>query len=179
MKRILFFCFVAVIVLSSCSSAKTATSEPTEAAMSIEFKSDAFANGQSIPVKYSCRGNNISPALTWSNAPAGTQSYALIVDDPDAPAGTWVHWVVYNIPSSTTSLQENADTSNLSVGKNSSGNMRYDGPCPPSGTHRYFFKLYALDSQLSLSPGASKEQLLNSMKGHILAQGELMGTFSK
>lgn len=147
--------------------------------MSIEFKSDAFASGQSIPVKYSCRGNNISPALSWSNAPAGTQSYALIVDDPDAPAGTWVHWVVYNIPSSTTGLQENADTGNLSVGKNSSGNMRYDGPCPPSGTHRYFFKLYALDSSLNLSPGASKEQLLNSMKGHILAQGELMGTFSK
>jgi hypothetical protein len=147
--------------------------------MAMELKSDAFTNGQSIPVKYSCRGSNISPALAWSNAPSGTQSYALIVDDPDAPAGTWVHWVVYNIPSSTTSLQENADTSNLSVGKNSSGNMHYDGPCPPSGTHRYFFKLYALDSQLSLSPGASKEQLLNSMKGHILAQGELMGTFSK
>ncbi len=147
--------------------------------MSIELKSDAFANGQSIPVKYSCRGNNISPALTWSNAPAGTQSYALIVDDPDAPMGTWVHWVVYNISSNTTSFEENADTSAVSVGKNSSGNMHYDGPCPPSGTHRYFFKLYALDSKLSLSPGASKEQLLNSMKGHILAQGELMGTFSK
>jgi Raf kinase inhibitor-like YbhB/YbcL family protein len=182
MKRILVFYVVSVIILSSCSVTKTSTketTEPTEAAMTLEFKSDAFAGGQSIPAKYTCTGTNVSPALTWSNAPAGTQSFALIVDDPDAPMGTWVHWVLYSIPATTTSLQENADTSALSVGKNSSGNMRYDGPCPPSGTHRYFFKLYALDSTLSLSPGATKEQLLNAMKGHILAQGELMGTFSK
>lgn len=147
--------------------------------MSLALKSDAFLNGQSIPAKYSCIGKNISPALTWSNPPAGTQSFALIVDDPDAPAGTWVHWVLFNIPSTTTSLEESADMSAVTVGKNSSGNMRYDGPCPPSGTHRYYFKLYALDSILDLSPGASKEQLLTAMKGHILAQGELMGTFSK
>ena len=147
--------------------------------MSLDLKSDAFANGQSIPAKYSCTGKNISPALSWNDPPAGTQSFALIVDDPDAPMGTWVHWVLYNIPSTTTSLEESADAGTISVGKNSSGNMRYDGPCPPSGTHRYFFKLYALDSTLSLSPGATKEQLLNAMKGHILAQGELMGTFSK
>ena len=147
--------------------------------MSLDLKSDAFLNGQSIPAKYSCIGTNISPALTWSNPPAGTQSFALIVDDPDAPAGTWVHWVLFNIPSTTTSLEESADMSAVTVGKNSSGNMRYDGPCPPSGTHRYYFKLYALDSILDLSSGASKEQLLTAMKGHILAQGELMGTFSK
>lgn len=147
--------------------------------MSLTLTSDAFANGQSIPVKYSCRGKNISPALAWNEPPAGTQSFALIVDDPDAPMGTWVHWVLYNIPASTRSLQESTDPSAMSVGKNSSGNMRYDGPCPPSGTHRYFFKLYALDSTLSLSPGSTKEQVLNAMKGHILAQGELMGTFSK
>ena len=147
--------------------------------MSLEIKSDAFANGQSIPAKYSCTGRNISPALTWGNAPAGTQSFALIVDDPDAPMGTWVHWVVFNIPSTTTGLEESADTGAVSVGKNSSGKMSYDGPCPPSGTHRYFFKLYAVDSMLSLSPGATKEQLLGAMQGYILAQGELMGTFSK
>ena len=147
--------------------------------MSLALKSDAFLNGQSIPAKYSCIGKNISPALTWSNPSAGTQSFALIVDDPDAPAGTWVHWVLFNIPSTTTSLEESADMSAVAVGKNSSGNMRYDGPCPPSGIHRYYFKLYALDSILDLSSGASKEQLLTAMKGHILAQGELMGTFSK
>jgi Raf kinase inhibitor-like YbhB/YbcL family protein len=178
MKRILFSCFLLMIV-SSCSSTQTSTAEPTEAAVTMEFKSDAFASGQSIPAKYTCTGKNISPALTWSNAPAGTQSFALIVDDPDAPMGTWVHWVLYNIPSGTASLPENTDASGIAVGKNSSNHMSYDGPCPPSGTHRYFFKLYALDSALSLSPGATKEQLLSSMKGHILAQGELMGTFSK
>jgi Raf kinase inhibitor-like YbhB/YbcL family protein len=179
MKRIFLICFALVIVLASCSPDQTSTTEPTEAAMSLEIKSDAFGNGQSIPAKYSCIGKNISPALTWSDPPAGTQSFALIVDDPDAPMGTWVHWVLYNIPSTTTSLEESAATSAVAVGKNSSGNMRYDGPCPPSGTHRYYFKLYALDVTLDLSPGASKEQLLTAMKGHILAQGELMGTFSK
>ena len=147
--------------------------------MSLTLTSDAFANGQSIPVKYSCRGNNISPARAWNDPPPGAKSFALIVDDPDAPMGTWVHWVLYNIPDGTRSLQENMDTGAMSVGKNSSGKMRYDGPCPPSGTHRYFFKLYALDSTLSLSPGVTKEQVLKAMEGHILAQGELMGTFSK
>lgn len=147
--------------------------------MSLTLTSDAFANGQSIPAKYTCRGRNISPALTWNEPPSGTQSFALILDDPDAPAGTWVHWVLFNIPVNTRSLQENIDTSAMSVGKNSFGNLAYGGPCPPSGTHRYFFKLYALDSTLSLSPGTTKEQLLKAMEGHIVAQGELMGTFSK
>ena len=147
--------------------------------MSLTLTSDAFANGQSIPAKYSCVGKNISPALAWNEPPAGTKSFALIVDDPDAPMGTWVHWVLFNIPASTANLQENADSSTMSAGKNSSGNTRYDGPCPPNGTHRYFFKLYALDATLSLSPGASKEQVLKAMEGHILANGELMGTFSK
>ncbi|HSD84186.1 MAG TPA: YbhB/YbcL family Raf kinase inhibitor-like protein [Anaerolineae bacterium] len=154
--------------------------------MSLELTSDAFTNGQSIPAKYSCRGKNISPALTWNEPPAGTQSLALIVDDPDAPAGTWVHWVLFNIPASTRNLPEdlpvtgkNTDPNAIYVGKNSSGNIHYDGPCPPSGTHRYYFKLYALDATISLLPGATKEQLLKEMEGHILAQGELMGTFSK
>ncbi len=154
--------------------------------MSLTLTSDAFANGQSIPAKYSCIGKNISPDLTWEEPPAGTQSFALIVDDPDAPMGTWVHWVLYNISADKRNLPEdlpitgkNVDPNAIYVGKNSSGNIRYDGPCPPSGTHRYYFKLYALDTLLSLLPGATKEQVLKEMKGHILAQGELMGTFSK
>jgi len=147
--------------------------------MSLTLTSDAFANGQSIPAKYSCVGKNISPAITWDEPPAGTKSFALIVDDPDAPMGTWVHWVLFNLPANARSLQENADSSAMSAGKNSSGNLRYDGPCPPSGTHRYYFKLYALDTTIGLQPGATKEQVLKEMKGHILAQGELMGTFSK
>jgi Raf kinase inhibitor-like YbhB/YbcL family protein len=154
--------------------------------MSLTLTSDAFANGQSIPAKYSCIGKNISPDLAWDEPPAGTQSFALIVDDPDAPMGTWVHWVLYNIPADQRNLQEelpitgkNADPNAIYAGKNSSGNLRYDGPCPPSGTHRYYFKLYALDTAISLLPGATKDQVLKEMKGHILAQGELMGTFSK
>jgi Raf kinase inhibitor-like YbhB/YbcL family protein len=159
---------------------------PMEATMSLTLTSEAFSNGQSIPAKYSCVGRNISPALSWGEPPAGTQSFALIVDDPDAPMGTWVHWVVYNIQADRRSLPEdlpvtgkNIDPEAIFVGKNSSGNIGYDGPCPPSGTHRYYFKLYALDALISLLPGASKEQVLKEMEGHILAQGELMGTFSK
>lgn len=154
--------------------------------MSLTLTSDAFANGQSIPAKYSCVGKNISPALAWNEPPEGTQSFALIVDDPDAPIGTWVHWVLFNIRANARSLEEdlpitgkNVDPNAVYVGKNSSGNTRYDGPCPPSGTHRYYFKLYALDTTFSLLPGATKEQVLKEMDGHILAQGELIGTFSK
>jgi Raf kinase inhibitor-like YbhB/YbcL family protein len=154
--------------------------------MSLELTSEAFVNGQSIPAKYACTGRNISPALTWNDPPAGTQSLALIVDDPDAPMGTWVHWVLFNIKSDTRNLQEdlpitgkNVDPNAIYVGKNSSGRIGYDGPCPPSGTHRYYFKLYALDTTINLLPGATKEQVLKEMEGHILAQGELMGTFSK
>jgi Raf kinase inhibitor-like YbhB/YbcL family protein len=149
--------------------------------MSLQLTSDAFANGQSIPAKYSCVGKNISPALAWTEPPAGTQSFALIVDDPDAPGRTWVHWVMFNIPADVRSLQEDfsaASNNAIIVGKNSSGSASYQGPCPPSGSHRYFFKLYALDTSLSL-PGATKDQLLKEMDGHILAQTELMGTFSK
>jgi len=154
--------------------------------MTLELKSDAFTGGQSIPTKYSCMGRNISPALTWSDPPAGTQSFALIVDDPDAPMGTWVHWLLYNIPTDRRGLQEdlpvtgkNVDPEAIYVGKNSSGNIGYDGPCPPSGTHRYYFKLYALDTAINLLPGATRDKILQEMEGHILAQGELMGTFSK
>jgi len=154
--------------------------------MSLELTSAAFVNEQSIPAKYSCIGENISPALAWNEPPAGTQSFALIMDDPDAPAGTWVHWVLFNIPADTRSLPENlpvtgknVDPNAIFVGNNSSGNTGYDGPCPPSGTHRYYFKLYALDTTISLLPGATKEEVLMVMEGHILAQTELMGTFSK
>ena len=148
--------------------------------MSLQLTSDAFANGQSIPAKYSCIGKNISPALAWNEPPTGTQSFALIVDDPDAPGRTWVHWVLFNIPVSTRNLKEGFTADDpIVIGKNSSSHLSYDGPCPPSGTHRYFFKLYALDATLNLSPGATKDQLLKAMDGHILAQTELMGTLSK
>jgi Raf kinase inhibitor-like YbhB/YbcL family protein len=189
--RFVYYLFfpILVIMMAACAPGATAaTSETplTEATMSLELTSDAFANGQSIPAKYACTGKNISPALAWNEPPAGTQSFALIVDDPDAPMGNWVHWVLFNIPADVRSLQEdlpvtgkNVDPNAIYVGKNSSSRTSYDGPCPPSGTHRYYFKLYALDTAISLLPGATKEQVLKEMEGHILAQGELMGTFSK
>ncbi len=166
-----------LILLSACSSPAT-----QEVTMTLTLSSNAFAPGQSIPSKYACTGRDISPDLVWMDAPAATQSYALIVDDPDAPMGTWVHWVIFNIPATATGLPEDAGASlptGSVLGKNSSGKATYMGPCPPSGTHRYFFKLYALDTTLTLSAGASKADLLKAMDGHILAQGELMGTFSK
>ncbi len=153
-------------------------------AMPFELTSTAFAAGQSIPRKYTCDEADISPPLEWSDAPRGTGSFALIADDPDAPGGTWVHWVLYNLPAETRALPEDIppdselpDTS--SHGKNSWGRLGYGGPCPPGGTHRYFFKLYALDSVLDLNGGASKEQLLRAMEGHILSQTELMGSYSR
>lgn len=153
--------------------------------MTIAVSSTAFASSKSIPVQYTCKGRGISPPLAWSGAPAGTKSFALIMDDPDAPMGTFVHWVVYNIPATKGELPEalpsGAKLADGSLqGTNGAGRVGYTGPCPPSGTHRYFFKLYALDAVLALDSGAaSKDQLLKAVQGHILAQGELIGTFSK
>jgi len=152
--------------------------------MALEIRSSAFAAGEAIPQKYACDGDDMSPPLSWSGAPSETRSFAIIADDPDAPIGTWVHWVLYNVPAQVGSLPEGVSVgSSLPVGglqgKNGSGRLGYQGPCPPSGTHRYFFRVYALDKPLKISPGASKEQLLKAMKGHILAQGELMGLYSK
>jgi len=154
----------------------------------ITLTSDAFANGGSIPAKYTCVGRDISPALAWGEPPAGTQSFALIMEDLDAPVGIWVHWLLYNIPADTRSLAEALPVTGKNVpegqgspfvGKNSWGDIGYGGPCPPSGTHRYVFTLYALDEMTGLLPGANKGEVLKGMEGHILAQGELMGTFSK
>ena len=154
--------------------------------MSLELASDAFSSGQSIPAKYSCVGRNISPELAWTEPPVGTQSFALIMDDPDAPMGTWVHWVLFNIPAERRELPEDLpvtgksiDPDAIFVGTNSSGKVGYDGPCPPGGTHRYYFKLYALDTTIALLPGATRETVLREMEGHILVQAELMGTFSR
>jgi Raf kinase inhibitor-like YbhB/YbcL family protein len=152
--------------------------------MPFELTSTGFAHEESIPSKYTCDGEDVSPSLQWGDPPPGTQSFALIMDDPDAPAGTWVHWVLYGLPAQARTLPvgvvpdaELADGGRH--GKNSWGRSGYGGPCPPSGTHRYFFKLYALDTMLDLDPGASKEQLLQAMEGHIVAQAELMGMYSR
>jgi Raf kinase inhibitor-like YbhB/YbcL family protein len=151
---------------------------------SMNLTSTAFAYGEFIPTKYSCKGEDVSPSLTWTEPPAGTQSFALIMDDPDAPVGTWVHWVLFNLPASARGLSEGmpADltfTDGSVQGVTSARSHGYHGPCPPSGTHRYFFKLYALDTMLSLTSDADKKEVLVAMEDHILAQAELMGKFSK
>jgi len=153
--------------------------------MTLTVTSSAFASGAGIPKAYTCKGNDISPALAWSGAPAHAVSFAVIMDDPDAPAGTWVHWVAWNIPASAHSLSQDVPKRDqLSdggrQGRNSFGKVGYNGPCPPAGqTHRYFFRVYALDAKLDLAAGADRSQLEAAMQGHVLAQGEYMGTFHK
>jgi len=150
----------------------------------IVVSSEAFKDGETIPPEYTCDGKNVSPALLWEGIPAGAKSIALIMDDPDAPGGMFVHWVLYNIPASARKLPEGmAKNETLGDGSRQGmtdfGRVGYGGPCPPKGTHRYYFKVYALDTMLNMQPGASKKQLENAMKGHILAQGELMGRYGR
>lgn len=153
--------------------------------MNIQVTSTAFAEGQPIPDKYTCAGSDVSPPVTWSGAPAGTKSFALIADDPDAPMGVWAHWVIYNLPPATTSLAENTPQSSelpdgAKQGVNDFRQTGYGGPCPPPGkAHRYFFKIYALDMPLDLKSGATKKELLKVMNGHVLAEGQLMGTYQR
>ena len=150
----------------------------------IKISSGAFKEGETIPAKYTCDGENISPPLAWTWYPKRTESFAIIADDPDAPTGTWVHWVIYNIPASVNELAENlakTDTLQQGILQGITDFRRpgYGGPCPPSGTHRYYFKIYALDIMLKAKPGLSKAQLLEAMKGHIIAQGQLMGKYKR
>lgn len=142
----------------------------------------AFADGEPIPQRYGCDGQDISPELRWSGAPEGTMSLALICDDPDAPGGTFTHWVVYNIPGggSGTLTEGLSRPGDILQGRNSFGETGYGGPCPPrSSMHRYLFTLYALDTVLELAPGANKTQLLDAMEGHILAEAVIMGTYQR
>jgi len=152
--------------------------------MSVTLRSPAFEEGGNIPSQFTCDGEDRSPELSWSGAPENTASYVLICDDPDAPGGDWVHWVIFDLPPQSSGLAEGVPSSERldaggTHGKNSWGRLGYGGPCPPSGTHRYFFKLYALDSPLDLEAGQGKEQLLQAIEGHVLAQGELMGTYGR
>lgn len=152
--------------------------------MNIKIASSAFKEGEFIPAKYTCDGENISPPLRWENVPVNAKSIVLISDDPDAPAGIWVHWVVFNIPAQVKELQENVPAKKIldngaKQGLNNFRKIGYGGPCPPSGTHRYFFKIYALDTELQLNPGATKTQVLKAMENHVLGQGQLMGKYKR
>jgi Raf kinase inhibitor-like YbhB/YbcL family protein len=154
-------------------------------AMTLSMKSSAFAHEGDIPQKHTCSGADVSPELSWSDPPAGTQSFSLIMDDPDAPGATWVHWVLYNLPAETRELPEGVPKElelkdGSRQGRNDFARPGYGGPCPPRGApHRYYFKLYALDTRLNLAPGATKADLEKAMKGHILAQAQLMGRFKR
>jgi Raf kinase inhibitor-like YbhB/YbcL family protein len=155
-----------------------------EGIMAMTIVSPAFTAGGMIPAEFSCDGPNVSPPLVLGNVPAEAKSLAIIVDDPDAPAGTWVHWVAYNIPAATKELARNIPPqkelpNGMRQGKNDFHRIGYGGPCPPGGTHRYFFKLYALDVLPNLAAGASAAQLLEAMKGHILAQAELVAKYRR
>jgi Raf kinase inhibitor-like YbhB/YbcL family protein len=171
--------------LAACRGSPTpADVEAGPASPSWELSSPAFGPGEPIPVQYTCDGEDASPPLEWDEPPQGTASLALIADDPDAPLGTWVHWVLYDLPPQTRALPEDvAPDPEPSIGgrHGQSGWRRlgYGGPCPPSGTHRYYFRLYALDQVLDLDPGATKAQLLQAMEGHVMAQAELMGTYAR
>ena len=153
--------------------------------MAFTLASPAFASGTAIPKQYTCQGTDISPALAWSDHPAQAASFALILEDPDAPAGTWVHWVIYDLPADARGLSagmskqaELADGARQ--GTNDFRKTGYNGPCPPPGKpHRYFFKVYALDIRLGLKGGASKPDVEKAMRGHILAQGELVGLYAR
>lgn len=147
--------------------------------MALQLTSSAFNESGSIPSQYTCDGDNISPPLSWQGVPEGTKSLALIVDDPDAPSKTWVHWVVYNIPETVHEALEGQSPKKSLQGTNDFHDMGYGGPCPPSGSHRYFFKLYALGSTLTLAPGATKQQVEQAMEGHILEKTALIGVYER
>jgi Raf kinase inhibitor-like YbhB/YbcL family protein len=184
---------VAVIVLSACAATGTtpmgapAAAAPTpvnNGGTTMQVTSPAFKEGETIPKQYTCDGANISPALAWTGVPATAKTLALIVEDPDAPSGTWIHWVLFNISTSETGLAENilADKTlpkGALSGTSSFKKLGYGGPCPPSGTHRYYFKLYAIDGALSLANNATAQDVEAAMAGHVVGQGQLMGRYKR
>jgi hypothetical protein len=176
-------CLIVWGLLSGCGHS-VSNVELSSVPMTMNLQSAAFTNNELISSQYTCDGADRSPPLSWDQPPAGTQSLALIVDDPDAPGRTFVHWVVYNLPADLRELPEGvtADTSlggDAQQGQNDFGRSGYGGPCPPSGTHRYFFKLYALDTTVNLPATASKADLISAMDGHVLAGAELVGRYAR
>lgn len=152
--------------------------------MEIKLKSTAFGEDGMIPKKYTCEGLDVSPPFSWTAVPAGTKSLAFTCDDPDAPGGTWVHWVLFNLPANIQELPENIPQQKMLAngakqGMNDFRNVGYGGPCPPTGTHRYYFRLHALDTKIDLEAGIKKKQLMEAMEGHILAEGQLMGKYKR
>lgn len=181
---------VLTLLLIGCASRPQPAAQPPTADKpkvdkpEIKLTSTAFKEGQAIPRTYTCDGVNVSPPLEWGRVPKPAKTIAIIADDPDAPAGTWVHWVLYNLPADNIGFVENLPATEKLVaggfqGKNDFDKIGYGGPCPPSGTHRYFFKIYALDLELPLKAGATKAEVEKAMEGHIVSQGQLMGTYRR
>jgi len=181
---------IALFLLCSCDSGDgagpntQARKAPEAAKARLTVTSSAFKEGGEIPSKYTCDGANVSPSVAWKPTPKGARSFALICDDPDAPRGTWVHWVAFDIPPSVKGLPESVPPlPRLAVGgKHGTNDFRtlgYGGPCPPSGTHRYFFRVYALDRTLGLEPGITKARLVKAIEGHVIGEGRLMGRYAR
>ena len=182
---------VAIAAVSCQAAEQTPAGQPAVPAkeggtqMALQVSSTAFEAGAYIPKKYTGEGADVSPPLKWSDPPQGAKNFVLICDDPDAPVGTWVHWVAWGIPAAVRELPEAVPTqkqldNGIRQGANDFRKIGYGGPMPPRGSdHRYFFKFYALDAEIALSPGAAKKDLLNAMKGHVLAEGELMGRYKR
>jgi Raf kinase inhibitor-like YbhB/YbcL family protein len=186
MLRVFLIMTVAALTLCGCERQNEPgkASEERNQEMTISISSSAFQEGGMIPAKYTCDGEGVSPPLQWTGVPEETKSLALVSDDPDAPMGTWVHWVLWNIPPSVRELAENVPPKpDLPDGSRQGiSDFRrpgYGGPCPPSGVHRYYFKVYALDTMLDLPGSTRKADLLKAMKGHILAEGQLMGKYRR
>lgn len=170
-----------VVALAWLAAAATSAAEEGDQAMDsgLAISSPAFADGQPIPARFTADGTNLSPELVIANPPPGTACFALIVDDPDAPMGTWVHWVAWNIPAATAGIPEGKLPAGSVEGRNSWGRTGYGGPSPPSGTHHYHFKLYALDRPLELPRTADKQTLIDAMEGRVLARAQLIGTYRR
>lgn len=167
-------------VLACCALAACGGDDEVSADVpaAIEVTSSAFAADEEIPVVHSCAGQNISPPLDWTGVPDEASELALVVDDPDAPRGTFTHWILFGLPPSTSSLDEDAVPAGAKQAKNSAGRAEYMGPCPPSGTHHYRFTVYALDNSLQLADGAATDQALGAISEHAIAQGRLVGLFT-
>ena len=181
----LFFSFLLATAAACGNSALQSAQGQDQSKFGFRIESAAFKEGAFIPARFSCQGENVSPPLKWTGPPAGAHSFALIADDPDAPAGIWTHWVVFNLPAQTRAMDENSPKRDKLPngglqGLTSFGSVGYGGPCPPPGkAHRYFFKLYAVDTVLSLQPGASSEDVVAALKGHTLGEAQLMGRFKR
>jgi Raf kinase inhibitor-like YbhB/YbcL family protein len=174
-----------LLVLAGCQGGQRSAEDATPRVPAMQLTSSAFSEGAAIPKEYTGDGPDVSPPLRWCTAPVGTKTFALICDDPDAPRGTWVHWVLFNLPADAQDLPEGASPKGTlpggtRQGKNDFGRLGYGGPAPPPGkAHRYFFKLYALDTSLDLQDGGTKQQVEEAMKGHVRAEGRLMGTYGR